>query len=126
MNILTGVDVVETARVLRLQEKFGGRFKSRVFTAREQAYCDAMPRPELHYAARFCAKEAVSKALKTGLSGGIRWTDIEIVNTPSGAPEVVLHGKAAERLAELRGLCVDISLSHSDSLAAASAVILTE
>lgn len=126
MIALTGIDIVEIERVRRMAEKFGDRFQARLYTPTEQAYCNGRPKPELHFAARFCAKEAVSKALKTGLSGGIRWTDIEIVNDPtSGAPSVILHEKALERFRSMHGISLEVSLSHSDTVAAASAVLLT-
>ena len=63
-----GIDVVETVRIERSLKKFGERFKARVFTEREREYCDGMRYPERHYAARFAAKEAISKAFGTGIT----------------------------------------------------------
>ena len=85
-----GVDVVETARIEASLAKFGDRFLHRVFVEGEIAYCSAMARPALHYAARFAAKEAVSKALGTGLHG-ISWRDVEVLPDRRGKPLVFLR-----------------------------------
>lgn len=122
--IQLGTDIIETARIRDSFVKFGDRFKKRIFTLSEQEYCDRQKYPELHYAARFCAKEAVSKALKTGIAGGIRWTDIEIKNNPiTRAPFVVLYGKALEYYQKLRGKILEVSLAHTVTMAQSVAVI---
>ena len=122
-----GIDAIEIARIRRIMDKFGSQFYKRLFTDAERVYCDRQKKPELHYAARFCAKESVSKALKTGIAAGIRWTDIEIVNDPvSGAPSVLLHNRALEIFSLLGGSGLDVSLSHSDTIATAAAVMTLE
>ncbi len=125
--IRLGVDVIETDRIRDSFLKLGDRFKNRIFTSAEQQYCDKQKDPVLHYAARFCAKEALSKALKTGIAGGVKWTDMEILKDPrTQAPYVVLHGKAKEFFNIRKGIQIDISLAHSHTVATASAVIVSE
>ena len=119
-----GVDVTEIARIEESLARFGDRFVARTFCESEIAYCGAMASPAPHYAARFAAKEAVLKALGTGLAQGIRWTDVEILKEHGGRPTVALYGSAAA-LAAQRGLSrVDISLSHTNDLAIAQVVAL--
>ena len=117
-----GIDVVETARIQRSIEKFGDRFLNRVFTEHEREYCDKMKFPEHHYAARFSAKEAISKTFGTGIGEDAGWKDLEIRRRKSGEPYVELHG-AAEEFANANGITeVMISLSHADHYAVANAV----
>jgi holo-[acyl-carrier protein] synthase len=115
-----GVDILEIERIRASISGTDGRFLDKVFTDREIAYCSARPNAEQHYAARFAAKEAVSKALATGWSGIFRWKDVEVSNAPSGQPLVTLHGELGRALAGARLL---VSLSHSDSHVVAVAVI---
>jgi holo-[acyl-carrier protein] synthase len=115
-----GVDIIEIERVHRNIEQTDGRFVAMVFTETEARYCAAKPHPAQHYAARFAAKEAVSKALATGWSGVFRWKDVEIVNEVSGLPRVQLHGELGRQLA---GAAIHLSLSHSESHVVAMAVI---
>ena len=115
-----GVDLVEVARIARLDRQTGGL--AGVLTPGELAYCRGRVRPPEHLAARFAAKEAVLKALGTGAGGGLRWTDVELVNDEAGRPRVLLHG-AATVLAARRGLAdLDVSLSHTAELAIAHVV----
>jgi holo-[acyl-carrier protein] synthase len=115
-----GVDLVDVARMERLLRR--EHAAERLLTAGEIAYCRARPAVAQHAAARFAAKEAVLKAFGTGLSGGLRWTDVEVINDPAGRPGVRLHGAAAA-LAARRGLAsIEISLSHTADLAIAQAV----
>lgn len=120
-----GIDLIENARVQESLEKFGARFKKRVFLPGEQAYCDGIALPHVHYAGRFAAKEAVSKAFGTGIGKQLGWLDIEIVrDAATGEPRCVLHGKGAE-LALARGVSsVLVSLTHTRDHSAAQAVIL--
>ena len=113
-----GIDVIEIARVRAVLERHGERFLRRVYTEDEVRYCRGRV-PEL--AARFAAKEAVMKALGTGVRG-VGWRDIEILPNRRGKPLVFLYGRGAERAERiaLRGL--DISLTHSREYAMASAV----
>jgi holo-[acyl-carrier protein] synthase len=125
MNVLgIGMDIVETKRIADSIERFGDRFLHRVFLDDEIAYSNRMKFPHLHLAARFAAKEAISKAFGTGIGRDLGWRDLEIVREPSGQPRVQLHGRAAE-YAKLRGVqSIHVSLSHTDAYAAASAVIV--
>ena len=126
MNIAgTGLDLVETARIRRVLDQFGDRFLQRCFLPGEIAYCQGMKLPELHFAARFAAKEAISKAFGTGIGHELGWKDMEICRRASGKPYVVLHGKGAA-LVQARGVTgVFVSLSHCRDYAAASAVAVT-
>jgi holo-[acyl-carrier protein] synthase len=115
-----GVDIIEIARVRRSIEEQGESFLQRVFTPAEIAYCRTKANPYQHYAARFSAKEAVSKALATGWSGEFVWRDVEVMNDPSGRPQVTLHGRLGERLAGCR---LVVSLSHAEAHVVAVALI---
>ena len=125
MEILgTGIDLVENQRIAASLEKFGERFLRRIFTPDEVAYCATFPNPVPHYAARFAAKEAVSKAFGTGIGKAMGWTEIEIYKNEAGAPLVRLHGGAAE-LARRRGVReIHVSLTHTDGHAAAHALLV--
>ena len=116
--LVTGVDIVEVGRVRRVAETYGQRFLKRIYTEEEAAYCRGRA-PQL--ATRYAAKEAVMKALGTGVRG-VRWRDIEVVRRRGQAPTVRLHGTALAR-AELLGIDhLAISLSHSEEYAVASVV----
>ena len=124
-NILgTGIDIVETARIQDALDKFGERFLKRCFWPEEIAYCQSMKFPALHFAARFAAKEAISKAFGTGIGKMFGWKDVSIRKLDSGEPQAVLHGKG-EELARVRGAAkIFVSLSHCKEYAAAHAVIV--
>lgn len=116
-----GIDLVEVPRIRDMLEKHGRRFKERTFTPEEIAYCDSCADPAMHFAARFAAKEAVSKALGTGIwAEGVNWTDIEIVREPGGKPGIVLHGAAEQHAGEASCL---VSLTHTRELAMAQVVL---
>ena len=121
----TGVDLVENERIRQLLEKWGLRFKERVFLPSEQAYCDDKASPWLYYAGRFAVKEAVSKAFGTGIGPSLGWLDMEVIRNPeSGAPSIRLsaHGQA---LAVRQGVNrVLISLSHTHHFAVAHALLI--
>lgn len=121
-----GIDLVETARIARMLEDHGERFLARVFTAAERAYADAKPKRRIeHLAGRFAAKEAVLKALGTGWSSGVAWTEVEVLSPPNeviAPPRIGLHGRAAA-LAHHRGITRWwISISHVPAHAMASAI----
>lgn len=125
MNIRCGIDIIELDRFSKALGT-GDSFKNKVFTPGERAYCESKGKGSLQsYAARFCAKEAVIKALGTGLSKGISFKDIEILNEENGKPIVNLHGEASSIYKALGAKAIDISLTHSRDYAAAQAVILT-
>ena len=120
-----GIDLVEKCRIQHLIDSHGERFLDRVFTPDERAYADNARKPTRrleHLAGRFAAKEAILKVLGTGWSGGIGWTDAEVVRLATGQPTVRLHGEAA-RLADAAGIRHWlISISHTDTHAMASAI----
>lgn len=122
-----GLDLTSNQRIRDLLEKFGPRFRNRVFTPDEQAYCDHMADPVPHYAARFAAKEAVSKAFGTGIGAALGWLDIEIYKREgSGAPLVRMRGKGVDLLKARGGAGVLVSLTHTDDYAAAQAVVMED
>lgn len=118
-----GVDIVEVPRIRRALDRWGERFLYRVFTPAEVDYCAGRP---TSLAARFAAKEAVSKALGTGwapqaphAAGWIDWTEIEVVRQSSGEPELRLYGKALARATHLGMRGWRVSLSHTENYAVA-------
>ena len=118
-----GIDLVEIDRISRMIADHGDRFLERVFTDAERAYAaDSDKRRDERLAARFAAKEAALKAIGTGWRSGISWTDIEVVSTPSGAPELRVAGQAAV-IAGQRGIgSWLVSLSHTEHAAIASVI----
>lgn len=117
------MDFVDVPRLAEVIERQGEVFLRRVFSEGERAYCEAKREPAIFYAARFAAKEAISKAFGTGIGAEIGWLDIEIFHLASGAPAVRLLGKGAE-LARQRGVReVLISLTHTSLMAGASVVL---
>jgi holo-[acyl-carrier protein] synthase len=120
MSVLgIGVDVVECSRIQHSIDRFGDRFLRRVFTDGEIAYSMSMKFPARHLAARFAAKEAVSKAFGTGIGKSMGWRDIDVQKKPSGEPFLVFSGPAND-LAKNRGVAnALITLSHTDHLAVA-------
>lgn len=115
-----GVDLCDVEK-LRAAMTRTPRFRDRVFTAGEQAYCERPRDPGERYAARFAAKEAVLKALGVGL-GACALREIEVVRQSSGAPGLVLHGAAAELAAERGVVGWHISLTHTGGLAQATVI----
>ena len=124
MSVLgIGVDLVECARIRHSLDRFGDRFLHRVFTEGEIAYSQSMKFPARHLAARFAAKEAISKAFGTGIGKAMGWKDLDVHKKPSGEPFVVLEG-GAKQLAADRGVTkVWITLSHTDHHAMAVIVL---
>ncbi len=114
----TGIDLIEVHRIAELKPEIRSRFLSRVFTDAEQKICGG--RNE-RLSGRFACKEAVSKALGSGI-GAIRWQEIEIINDSNGMPVLVLHGKAAEMSSMLGIVQWSVSISHIRDLATAVAV----
>jgi holo-[acyl-carrier protein] synthase len=121
----TGVDLVENGRMEEVLGRWGPRFKDRVFLAREQEYCEQKAFPSRHYAGRFAVKEAVSKALGTGVTPQIGWLDIEVVRDPaSGAPSVRFSPKGRTLLHARKGAGVLVSLAHTRNYAVAHALLI--
>jgi holo-[acyl-carrier protein] synthase len=118
--LATGVDIIEIERVQRSLDRFGDRLCNRIFTPQEQDYCAGKVNS---LAGRYAVKEAVSKALGTGI-GNFTWTDIEIVSNTQGKPELILHNNA-RTMAENQGLNQwSISISHTDTHAIGFAIAL--
>jgi holo-[acyl-carrier protein] synthase len=118
-----GVDLIECARIQHSLDRFGDRFLHRVFTDGEIEYSMSMKFPARHLAARFAAKEAVSKAFGTGIGKTMGWRDIDVHKKPSGEPFLVFAG-GAEKLAKERGVSnALITLSHSEQHAVATIVL---
>lgn len=113
-----GIDIIEIERVEDVLSRHGERFLNRIYTADEIAHCRGRV-PEL--AARFAAKEAVMKALGTGVRG-VSWRDIEVLPNRRGKPLVFLYGRGAARAEHIRLRGLEISLTHSKEYAIASVV----
>lgn len=118
-----GVDIVEIGRMRDILVRTP-RFRERVFSEEERAYCDGTAAPEVHYATRFAAKEAVLKALGTGFSCGVGVRDVEVRRNTRGRPLVVLSGRAKEiaRDQGVRELPLSLSYTHTDAVACALAL----
>lgn len=123
MILGTGIDIIEVARVAASVERFGERFLKRIMLPGEIAYCQSHKNPGPYIAARFAAKEAISKAFGTGIGAQLGWHDMEVRHKESGEPCVLLHGGAAKLLQERGGRGILISLSHTDNYAAALAIL---
>jgi holo-[acyl-carrier protein] synthase len=118
-----GADFVEVARIQHSLDRFGQRFLQRVFTQGEIDYSMSMRFPARHLAARFAAKEAVSKAFGTGIGKAMGWRDIDVQKKPSGEPFLVFEGRARE-MSITRGVTQPlITLSHTDEHAIAMIVL---
>jgi len=123
MILGAGIDIIEVVRVQASHERFGERFLNRILLADEIAYCLSHKNPAPFFAARFAAKEAISKAFGTGIGAQLSWQDLEIRRKESGEPFVVLHGKG-KTLFESRGAKqLLVSLSHTANYAVATAVL---
>lgn len=117
-----GIDIVEISRIQKALTRFP-RFKEKVFSAQENAYCISKKKPEKHFAARFAAKEAASKALGTGKKG-FSWKDIEVARENGGKPSILLSGNAALLAGQRNIQKMHVSISFSDSQA--TAVVIAE
>ncbi|MFO7981477.1 MAG: holo-ACP synthase [Candidatus Aminicenantes bacterium] len=106
-----GTDIIEVKRIKRLIER-SPRFRDRVFTEKEIDYCEKKKNRAPSYAARFAAKEAFFKALGTGWRKGVTFKDVEVINQPSGKPELVLYGKSKEMIKKYHIKNIQVSLSH--------------
>ena len=118
-----GIDIIEVARITASLEKFGERFGQRILLPEEMAYCLTHRHPAPFVAARFAAKEAVSKAFGTGIGAQLGWQDIEICRKESGEPFVALHGKGKELFESRQAKQLLVSLSHTENYAAVTAVL---
>jgi holo-[acyl-carrier protein] synthase len=123
MILGTGIDIIEVARIAASFEKFGERFVNRILKPAEIAYALSHRNPAPFLAARFAAKEAISKAFGTGIGKQLGWQDMEVGRKESGEPFVILHGGGLQLLAERGGRIVHLSLSHTEHYAAAMAIL---
>lgn len=119
-----GCDVIEVERVRGVLERQGERFLSRVFTQEEQAYCGAKAHPYPHYAARFAAKEAISKCFTTGIGAELGWKCMSIYHGERNEPLVRLDEQGLALLRQVGGTEVRVSLSHTETVAMAVAAII--
>jgi holo-[acyl-carrier protein] synthase len=128
MIIGIGNDTIDIRRVEKVIEKHGDRFTQRIFTEIEQRKSDRRAQRAASYAKRFAAKEACSKALGTGMSRGVFWRDMGVVNLPSGKPTMKLTGGAAERLAAMTppGHRPEIHVTITDDFPLAQALVIIE
>ena len=124
--IAHGIDLVDFPRIEEMVKRHGGRFLERIFTPAERAYADANKNRMEKLAGRFAAKEAVLKLLGTGWRGKIAWTDIEIINNPTGQPVVNLAGEVKKIAGRLGIKHISVSITHTANFAIASAVAMTK
>ena len=123
MILGVGIDIIEVARIKASLEKFGERFGQRILLPDETAYCLTHKNPAPFVAARFAAKEAVSKAFGTGIGAALGWQDMEIRRKESGEPFVVLHGKGKKLFESRQAKQLLINISHTEHYAAVVAVL---
>ncbi len=124
MILGVGTDLVEVPRIGNSISKFGERFTHRIFTPGERAYSESKANSAERFAARFAAKEAAMKALGTGLTGGVNWTQIEVTNDEAGKPHLLLHRVAAELAKSMGVRRIWLSLTHTSQNA--SAIVIFE
>ena len=118
-----GIDIIEVERIRSSHERFGERFLNRILHPNEIGYCLSHRVPAPFLAARFAAKEAISKAFGTGIGAQLGWHDMEVGRKESGEPFVILHGGGLRLLQERKARAVLISLSHTQAHAAAVAIL---
>ncbi len=121
-----GNDLCDIRRIERSLERFGDRFRNRVFAPEEQAKAERRAHPAATYAKRFAAKEACAKALGTGFRNGVFWRDMVVTNLPSGRPTLRLTGGALERLTAItpEGMTAHIHLTLTDEYPLAQAIVM--
>ena len=123
MVLGTGIDIIEVERIRSSFEKFGERFVNRILRPAEIAYCLRHRDPGPFLAARFAAKEAISKSFGTGIGAQLGWQDMEVGRKESGEPFVILHDGGTLLLAERKARIVHLTLSHTRHYAAAMAIL---
>lgn len=114
-----GTDIIEIDRIRKSIDSYGDHFLNKLFTEKEIAYCNSKKDPAIHFAARFCAKEAVVKALGTGFGKYIAWKDIEIEKDPLGKPSILLSSKVAS---SFKNPILFLSISHCKQYATAACI----
>jgi holo-[acyl-carrier protein] synthase len=119
-----GIDLVKIKRIQEAVQKWEKRFLTRIFTPLEQQYCYARLDPPLHLSGRFAVKEAVFKAMGTGWRRGVRWTEIEVLNTPQGKPTVIVSGTVKQLMSDLGIGEIHVSISHDTEYAIGQAILI--
>ncbi|HKB57604.1 MAG TPA: holo-ACP synthase [Lacunisphaera sp.] len=119
-----GCDIIDVERIRGVLAKHGERFLKRIFTEEEQAYCNGLKYPHKHYAARWAAKEAVSKCFTTGIGEHLDWTSVSVYHGSRKEPLVHLDAKATALLKEVGATNVWLTLSHIDTHAMAVAALV--
>jgi holo-[acyl-carrier protein] synthase len=119
-----GADVIEVERIRGVLERQGERFLARVFTEEERTYCMKMSQPHKHLAARFAAKEAVSKCFTTGIGAELGWRSVSVYHGPRNQPLVRLDEKGAALLRDAGATAVVLTLSHTETVAMAVAALI--
>lgn len=118
----TGVDIIDIPRIKKMIDK-DNRFVDKVFTRTEIEYCESKYRRDVHFAARFAAKEAFFKAIGTGWRDGMKWTDISVENDALGKPGITLADITLEKFKAMGGERIHLSISHTMEYAVAFVVI---
>ena len=123
-----GIDICDISRIENTLSRFGNRFKKRCFTSNEIKKCSSIQNSAACFAKRFASKEAVAKAIGTGIKKGVNWKNIEIINLKSGKPKVILHGKAMEALKKLlpEENKFKISITITDEKGLAQSLVIIE
>ena len=119
-----GCDLIEVERIRSVLAKHGDRFLKRIFTAEEQVYCNSVKYSHKHFAARWAAKEAVSKCFTTGIGEHLDWTSVSVYHGSRKEPLVRLDAKATALLAEIGATHVWLTLSHTETHAMAVAALV--
>lgn len=115
-----GIDIIEVSRIQKSVDDYGTHFTTKIFTSEEINYCSDKPDPFQHYAARFAAKEAFSKATGTGWNNDFSWREVEVLNDESGKPYLRLSGLSLKNFGNKR---IFLSLSHSGDYVTAIVII---
>lgn len=126
MIVGIGVDIIEITRVAELIKNYPDHAVYKLFTDQEIEYCESQKHKYNSYSARFAAKEAMMKALGRGLRSGVCWKDIEISHSSYGEPVIKLYGKALEIADSINAKNIEVSLSHSKTMAIAMVVLSCE
>jgi len=115
-----GIDHCEVSRIADALARWGDRFRDRIFTPGEIAYCLKFRSPDLHFAARFAAKEALGKAMGTGVwRRGVNWNEIEVVHAATGQPQIRLHGRTRTTADQLGFTSFLLAITHTEELGSA-------
>ena len=123
MIVGTEVDLAEVPRIRASMERYGNRFRDRIYTPAEIAYVERKANRYERYAARFAAKEAGRKAIGTGWRRGVTWHDFEVANLPSGKPTLRIHGVAKEIATQLGVRNISLSITHTAELGMAHVIL---